>query len=50
MGGYRWEGAKQVNLVQNYITVTLRYRKNIFGQNEQSIQVQDATAGGWDRY
>jgi len=36
------KGARQVNIVQNHFTVTFRFRKNIFGQNEQSIQVQDA--------
>ena len=33
IGCYQGKGAKQMNLVQNHITVTLRFRKNIFGQN-----------------
>jgi hypothetical protein len=37
---------KSGNLVQNHITASFRFRKNIFGQNEQNIQMQDAFCMG----
>jgi hypothetical protein len=50
---FRWHGAslfygkvaKQGDLVQNHTTATLWFRKNILGENEQSIQVQGASMG-----
>jgi len=48
MVGINGSGAKQVNSIQNHFTVTFRFRKNILGQNERGIQVQDAFCVGPD--